>query len=103
MSTEPNADLPRWNKPANWWRALPLLAIFIVVGLLFAPVIRQLGHRESYSRAGCIVNLKQIALGLLNYESTYKEFPPAYTIDADGRPLHSWRTLILPYVEQQAL
>jgi prepilin-type processing-associated H-X9-DG protein len=29
--------------------------------------------------------------------------PPAYTVDAKGRPLHSWRTLILPYLEQSAL
>ena len=29
--------------------------------------------------------------------------PPAYTVDAKGRPLHSWRTLILPYLEQEPL
>ncbi|HIE98390.1 MAG TPA: DUF1559 domain-containing protein [Fuerstia sp.] len=29
--------------------------------------------------------------------------PPAYTVDAKGRPLHSWRTLILPYLDEQAL
>ena len=29
--------------------------------------------------------------------------PPAYTVDANGKPLHSWRTLILPFLEQQAL
>ena len=34
---------------------------------------------------------------------TYKALPPAYTVDADGRPLHSWRTLILPYLEQEPL
>ena len=48
-------------------------------------------------------NLKQIALALSNYESARGEYPPAYTVDADGRPLHSWRTLILPYMEQQPL
>ena len=29
--------------------------------------------------------------------------PPAYTVDAHGRPLHSWGTLKLPFLEQQAL
>ena len=33
----------------------------------------------------------------------YKALPPAYTVDANGRPLHSWRTLILPYLEQEPL
>ena len=38
-----------------------------------------------------------------NYHDTYGSLPPAYTIDANGKPLHSWRTLILPYLEHQAL
>lgn len=46
-------------------------------------------------------NLKQIALALHNYHDTYQVFPPAYTVDANGRKMHSWRTIILPYVEAQ--
>ena len=38
-----------------------------------------------------------------NYEQAYNALPPAYTVDANGRPLHSWRTLILPYLEQESL
>jgi hypothetical protein len=48
-------------------------------------------------------NLKQIGLALHNYESKHGAYPPAYTVDAEGNPLHSWRVLILPYMEQQAL
>ncbi len=48
-------------------------------------------------------NLKQIGLALHNYEQAFHEFPPACTFDAKGRPLHSWRTVILPYLEQDAL
>jgi len=51
----------------------------------------------------CSNNLKQIALALINYESTYKVLPPAYTVDADGNRLHSWRSLILPFLEQSEL
>jgi prepilin-type processing-associated H-X9-DG protein len=51
----------------------------------------------------CASNLKQIALALCNYEQAHKALPPAYTVDAKGRPLHSWRTLILPYLEQEPL
>jgi hypothetical protein len=40
---------------------------------------------------------------LTNYESTYGSYPPAYTVDAQGHRLHSWRTLILPHIEQQSL
>jgi hypothetical protein len=51
----------------------------------------------------CANNLRNIALALQSYESTYHCLPPAYTVDADGKPLHSWRTLILPFLEQQHL
>jgi len=38
-------------------------------------------------------------LAILNYEDDKGHLPPAYTVDADGSRLHSWRTLILPYIE----
>src|SRR4030095_9667762 len=33
----------------------------------------------------------------------YGSFPPAYIADKNGRPMHSWRILILPFLEEQAL
>ncbi len=32
-------------------------------------------------------------MALHNYNNTYGGLPPAYTVDANGKPLHSWRTL----------
>ena len=37
------------------------------------------------------------------YEDEHGCFPPAYVADASGRPMHSWRVLILPYLDQQQL
>ena len=54
-------------------------------------------------RTQCFSNLKQIAIALHNYHDKYDSLPPAYTVDSNGKPLHSWRTLILPYLEQTAL
>jgi len=51
----------------------------------------------------CRNNLKQIGLALYQYQSTWGSFPPAFTVDAYGNRLHSWRTLILPYLEEQSL
>ena len=51
----------------------------------------------------CSNHLKQIGLALQNYHDAYGSFPPAYMADADGKPIHSWRVLILPYLEQKAL
>src|SRR5262249_18174938 len=45
---------------------------------------------------------KQLLIALHNYESTYGHFPHNLTNKA-GTPLLSWRVLILPYIEQEAL
>lgn len=79
---------------------LMLPVIGILIALLF-PAVNS--AREASRRAMCRNNLKQIGLALLNYESTYGVLPPAYTVDANGQPLHSWRVLILPFLEQQSL
>jgi len=54
-------------------------------------------------RSQCVNNLKQIVLAMHNYRDRYGCFPPAHTVDATGRPLHSWRVLVLPFLEHQAL
>jgi len=51
----------------------------------------------------CSKKIKLIGLALHNYHDTHNAFPPLYTVDKDGKPLHSWRVLILPYLEQTAL
>ena len=60
--------------------------------------------QESAIRSVCINNEKQIVLALHNYNSgTQNSFPPAYSTSPDGKPLLSWRVLILPYLEQESL
>ena len=77
------------------------IAIVAISVALFLPATRNV--RPALYRSQCMNNLKQIGLALHNYHDEYQAFPPAYTVDADGKPLHSWRTLILPYMEQKAL
>ena len=48
-------------------------------------------------------NLKQIGLAMHNYHDARGRLPAAYTVDKDGKPLLSWRVLILPYTEEAAL
>ncbi|MGI6402519.1 MAG: DUF1559 domain-containing protein [Thermoguttaceae bacterium] len=46
--------------------------------------------------------LKQIAAAILAYEADHGAFPPAFSVDASGKPLLSWRVLILPYLGEDA-
>jgi hypothetical protein len=59
--------------------------------------------RPAARRSACSNNLKQIALALQIYHDVHGSFPPAYIANENGRPMHSWRVLILPYIEEQAL
>lgn len=47
----------------------------------------------------CRNNLVMLRLALWNYYDDYGTFPPPYTLDDDGNPVHSWRVLVLPYIE----
>ncbi len=42
-------------------------------------------------------------MAVANYHDVHNRFPPAVTLDASGRPAHSWRILVLPYLEQSRL
>jgi hypothetical protein len=50
-------------------------------------------------RAQCSHQLRQIASALRAYHQHFDCFPPACVRDKDGRPMHSWRVLILPYLD----
>ena len=79
-----------------------LVVVLGIIGLLIA--LLSPANRCNWPvarRAHCANNLKQIALASLGYEQAHNALPPAYTMDASGRPLHSWRTLILPFLEQE--
>ncbi|MEZ6034377.1 MAG: DUF1559 domain-containing protein [Planctomycetaceae bacterium] len=83
-----------------------LLKIFLLVAIgfvLVALLLPGLQRRDVARRTQCKNNLKQIGLALHNYHDDYGAFPPAYTVDSEGRPLHSWRTLLLPYLEHSNL
>lgn len=54
-------------------------------------------------KSRCRNNLKELVLAFHNYHDTHSNLPPAYTVDDEGKPLHSWRVLILPFLEEQEL
>jgi hypothetical protein len=48
-------------------------------------------------------NLSQIGFALHDYHDQHKQFPPWAACNQDGKPLLSWRVLILPFLQQGAL
>ena len=96
------------NPQSNYSGPLGLGATLIFVAGLFLFVIAISlpdvhSARMAARRSKCTSHLKQLGLALQNYNDVYKCFPPVCTTDANGKPMHSWRVLILPFLEEKAL
>ena len=83
-----------------FFKALAVVAALFLALFLFLP---SPGGRPYGRRTECKNNLKQLALALHNYHDKYDCFPPAYIADQHGRPIHSWRVLLLPFLEFKPL
>lgn len=104
MTTGQLDKKPSTKKPtdAGWLLGCfgALLLASILIGMIL-PATQQI--RGPHPRTMCLNQMRQISLAMLNYESANGHFLPAYIADEDGKPMHSWRVLLLPYLEQEAL
>jgi prepilin-type processing-associated H-X9-DG protein len=82
-----------------------MMTLILVTGCLlgFGILADRAMQNPPPRRAMCMNSLIQIGLALHNYHTAFNAFPPAYIADDTGRPKHSWRVLILPYMDEQAL
>ncbi len=58
---------------------------------------------EAAALTDCQNRLKQIGVAMHTYHDTYGHLPPAVVDGPDGKPWHSWRVLLLPYLGQKEL
>ncbi len=85
---------------------LVVISIIAVLIALLLPAVQ--AARESARRAQCVNNLKQIGLGLFNYESARQTLPPGYVsgFDASGTDTGTgwgWASMMLPQLEQSPI
>lgn len=90
--------------PANARQSLWLLVGLIVLTISSVWMSRAIWFaREAARQSQCQGNLNQISMAFYNYHDAYGSFPPAYVADASGKPMHSWRVLILPFIDEKEL
>src|SRR5437773_10636417 len=81
-----------------------LLVVVAIIGVLVALILPAVqSAREAARRMSCGNNLRQIGLGLQNFESTFKHFPSSLRptlVDANGL-FNGWSApaQILPHLE----
>jgi prepilin-type processing-associated H-X9-DG protein len=59
--------------------------------------------RQAAYQANCHNNMQQIGMAMQAYHDQNGHYPPAFVADKDGKPMHSWRVLLLPYLGEQGL
>jgi len=89
-----------------------LLVVIAIIGILVALLLPAIqAAREAARRAQCEANIHNVALAVINYESTKKIFPNGMSFDPslagqiNALPKFgpNWIIDVLPYMEDQAL
>lgn len=75
-----------------------MLSLLVWLAIPALNTSRQATHQQH-----CSAKLQQIAAAMKKYHDEHGNYPPAYVTDANGKPMHSWRVLLLPYLGHQSL
>jgi prepilin-type N-terminal cleavage/methylation domain-containing protein len=78
-----------------------LLVVIAIIGVLVGLLLPAVqAAREAARRAQCSNNLRQVGLGLTNYESGFRRLPRGWVDNnASARPGWGWAYSVLPFLE----
>jgi prepilin-type N-terminal cleavage/methylation domain-containing protein/prepilin-type processing-associated H-X9-DG protein len=77
---------------------IELLVVIAIIALLAAILFPVFGRaRENARKSSCANNLKQIGIGLIQYQQDFDGYMPASQQTGDSGGLYSWPTIMFPY------
>ena len=80
-------------------RVLIILACVLMCSGLSALVVRAVQTAREEARCkSCVWHLRLIGMGLQIFDHGNGSLPPAYLCDKKGKPIHSWRTFVMPLI-----
>jgi len=97
------------SKNRGGFTLVELLVVIAIIGTLVGLLLPAVqSAREAARRSACTNNMKQLGLGVLNFESARKRLPAANSgIGSNGGGSstggYSWLTAILPFLEETNL
>jgi prepilin-type N-terminal cleavage/methylation domain-containing protein len=102
------------SDPRPGFTLVELLVVIAIIGVLVALLLPAVqAARAAARRSDCLNRIKQIATAVQNYHSAHSRLPDSHNYDGLPRTRYSlavpskssrgWITLILPYMEQQAI
>ena len=99
----------KFSTKARAFTLVELLVVIAIIGILVGLLLPAVqAAREAARRMQCSNNMKQIGLGVHNFESSYKKLPAAGQCGSTGSTttpymIHSTATQLLPFIEQMAV
>ncbi|MCM2374164.1 DUF1559 family PulG-like putative transporter [Aporhodopirellula aestuarii] len=100
MSTNRNVKFA----PRLGFTLVELLVVIAIIGVLVGLLLPAVqSAREAARRMSCSNNMRQLALGLHNYESSFKQFPASADNDNFVGVGRTWLRSVMPFVEQPDL
>ncbi|MEN6449134.1 MAG: DUF1559 domain-containing protein [Thermoguttaceae bacterium] len=83
----------------RFFKRQEIVISIVILGVLIALLLpAQSQSREVARLAHCVQNLDRIATALRAYRAEHGRYPPVCITDAAGKPIHSWRTALVPYL-----